>query len=379
MAQAQTSSTGQSCQRCNAWRGSLGLEPTPDCAGWATGEPCGTCYVCHVVEVFRGVRRVLRDDGVVFLNMGDSYYGAGYSNSQTLKPKDLVGIPWRVALALQADGWWLRSDIIWAKGLSFCPEYAGSVMPESVRDRPTSAHEHVFLLTKSARYFYDAEAVQEPLRRPDKLSSATPAVFGGANKHDGYNTRKHSGNEYINNPGGRNLRNVWAINPQPYPEAHFATFSEKLVRPMILAGSSAKGCCPECGAPWKRMVETDNPSKAANVGLDLLGGAAKTGNPQTSAGLHRNSGGVYSSRKILGWRPTCGCNAGDPVPQTILDPFAGAGTTGIMAAKLGRRFVGIELNESYVEMAYRRYNRTWETEVEVNGKKRVYEQVRLIP
>jgi DNA modification methylase len=221
----------------------LGSEPTPE------------EYVAHMVEVFREVRRVLRDDGVLWLNLGDCYCGAGYSNHTLeghglalredggkqkhgstalngLKPKDLVGIPWRVAFALQADGWWLRSDIVWHKP---------NPMPESVTDRPTRAHEYLFLLTKAASYYYDAEAVKEPNSSPwqlahnlryaknydnqERIDGGQPGNVNSAGKHE--------------RPGGigRNLRSVWTITTQPYKGAHYATFPTKLVEPCIKAGS----------------------------------------------------------------------------------------------------------------------------------------------
>jgi DNA modification methylase len=179
--------------------GQIGLEETPE------------AYVSALVEVFREVRRVLRDDGTLWLNLGDSY-GSG---------KQLVGIPWRVAFALQADGWYLRQDIIWHKP---------NPMPESVTDRCTKAHEYVFLLSKSARYFYDAEAVKE----------------GGAGRLDlGRMTRPEArlgGGKWSNDCGlraepGRNRRSVWTVATQPYSGAHFATFPPKLIEPCILAGS----------------------------------------------------------------------------------------------------------------------------------------------
>jgi len=277
--------------------GQIGLEPTPD------------AYITTLVAVFREVRRVLRDDGTCWLNLGDSYaatgksgggkrgekwsaIGADYTGPKGgkwrpapagLKPKDLCMIPARVALALQADGWYLRSDIIWAKGLSFCDTYAGTVMPESVTDRPTSAYEHMFLLTKQARYYYDADAVREPLGL-----GSTDAYHTQRRHSDEHQRRRpkqansmryHEQDEKIfwGNKNGRNLRNVWAINPANFSEAHFATFPMALVEPCVRAGS----------------------------------------------------------------------RAGD----TILDPFAGSGTTGIVAARHGRAFVGIELNPDYVQMA----------------------------
>jgi DNA modification methylase len=206
--------------------GQLGLEATPD------------LYVASMVQVFREVWRCLKDDGTLWLNLGDSYnsiggtVGGGKNLEErkatlrgwqdSLKPKDLVGIPWRVAFALQADGWYLRSDIIWSKN---------NPMPESVTDRPTKAHEYLFLLTKNARYYYNAEAIAEP----------SSGLTGG-----GYSLATHSARRETISGGDvgpridkdtRNRRSVWTIATQPYPEAHFATFPEKLVEPCIKAGS----------------------------------------------------------------------------------------------------------------------------------------------
>lgn len=233
----QETRQGQFCELCGAWRGCLGLEPTPD------------LYVEHLVSVFRAVRRVMRDDATLWLNLGDSYAGAGdrpagkgnergqqkkHKTPDTeigLKPKDLVGIPWRVAFALQADGWWLRSDIIWAKP---------NCMPESVRDRPTKSHEYVFLLSKSARYWYDADAVREPYHENSK--KRYDYAFGG----DGYksptkNPAARPDGVIKQNPAGRNKRTVWTIPTKPYPEAHFAAFPPALVEPCILAGCPVDG------------------------------------------------------------------------------------------------------------------------------------------
>ena len=263
----------------------IGLESTPE------------AYVARMVEVFREVRRVLRDDGTCWVNLGDSYFGTGrgpthptgfhsgenggsfptsgvYSHD-TLKSKDLVGIPWRVAFALQADGWWLRQDIIWHKP---------NPMPESVRDRCTKAHEYVFLLTKSERYFYDAEAVSE----------AVVCVRGPGNKkplkgveEDGEKHRTRAGLHKAAErwreegpPESRNRRSVWTITTKPYSGAHFAVMPPDLVKPCIKAG------CPEGG--------------------------------------------------------------------TVLDPFAGSGTTLAVAAELGRNGIGCELNPEYIGLAERR-------------------------
>ena len=253
----------------------LGLELTPE------------EYVENMVKVFREVKRVLKDDGTVWLNLGDTYNSgrdgghAGGSkqnhpkylqrsgaNVSGLKPKDLVGIPWRVAFALQADGWHLRQDIIWHKP---------NPMPESVQDRCTKSHEYIFLLTKSAKYFYDNNAISEPCDYPNE------GKWGGDNKgYDGNHTMKARNLLAYRNGEKRNKRSVWAINTKPYKDAHFAVFPPKLPELCIKAGSSE----------------------------------------------------------------------GD----TVLDPFFGSGTTGWVAQRLGRKWIGIELNPEYIKIAEKRFD-----------------------
>jgi len=279
----------------------FGLESTPE------------EYINNMVSIFREVRRVLRDDGTLWLNLGDSYAANRPGGQPTptntrnksghygvakipygLKPKDLIGIPWRVAFALQADGWYLRSDIIWHKP---------NAMPESVRDRPTKAHEYIFLLSKSERYYYEHEAIKEPAgdwgerdRSNGKYESGEVPIKGG--RHHGLKGIPKSGNierklgtarcRPNSHLGGsvpwegntRNKRTVWTVATQPFLGAHFATFPPKLIEPCILAG------CPE--------------------------------------------GGV------------------------VLDPFSGAGTTGLVALRHERQYIGIELNPEYVEMSKKR-------------------------
>jgi DNA modification methylase len=257
----------RTCRLCGAVRidSQIGLENT-------LSE-----YIATLVDVFRDVRRVLRNDGTLWLNIGDSYSDGGSgangrmrnaTNGNTtghadtkkpryildargdgLKPKDLMMVPARLAIALQDDGWYLRSDIIWHKR---------APMPESVTDRPTSAHEHVFLLTKQATYFYDSDAIREqgPGSHPR-----------GANASIIQERNDNGRILFETNPAGRNARNVWTLSPEPFPAAHFATFPTEIPRRCIRAGTSEKGCCAACGAPWRRVVERSKsnwPARVAN-------------------------------------------------------------------------------------------------------------------
>jgi DNA modification methylase len=366
--------------------GQLGLEPTPE------------AYVARMVEVFRAVRRVLRKDGTLWLNLGDSYAGSGKGGNPegspfvkqatnegslsvqgrdqavvgmvaasdrpaALKPKDLVGIPWRVAFALQADGWYLRSDIIWAKP---------NPMPESVTDRPTKSHEYLFLLTKSPRYYFDQEAVREEIGEWSKRALTSDWKRGIKNTPpgqlpQGFVPERGFGNGYGDsiNPAGRNIRSVWNIATQPFPQAHFATFPEKLVEPCIKAGTSEKGCCTTCGAGWVRISGRDNQPKASED--------KKYNSLDPRFATHRTLGERYQTQldanpvKTLGWRPACdheteiemgevdvSIGPPTPAPCLVLDPFAGSGTVGVVALRLGRSFIGIELKPEYCEMARHR-------------------------
>ena len=236
------------------------------------------------------------------------------------KPKDMIPIPWMVAMALQADGWYLRQDIIWHKP---------NPMPESVTDRCTKAHEYIFLLSKNARYYYDAEAVAEPAEKAGQILHAYNS--GAKDRKDVSDTNDRRTRISLANwnkpvPDTRNRRSVWTCATKPYPEAHFATFPPDLIIPCILAGTSEKGCCEACGSPYERVVE--------------------------------KSGGTVET---IGWQPSCKCGGEldyrlwpKPVPCTVLDPFFGSGTTGYVAESNGRRWVGIELNESYCELAKKR-------------------------
>lgn len=342
------------CGHCGAARvdPQLGLERTPD------------EYVHNLVSVFREVRRVLRDDGTLWLNLGDSYVsgtGAQVPDNKTnhttvrrpgnpnknggqsnrdgvmcvrLSPKNLVGIPWRVAFALQADGWYLRSEIIWAKP---------NPMPESVTDRPTKAHEQIFLLAKSERYYYDADAIAEPVVR-EWDENNVPVGRNGLHVEHGGQRNPQTGAGLTT----RNRRSVWTVATQPFSQAHFATFPPKLIEPCILAGS-ARQSCEHCGAPWARVVERENGHASARA-TDTYTGQAYSQSQSAPRGpkLDFGPGALGQS---LGFTPTCSCpsNTGS-ARSVVLDPFGGAGTTGLVADRLGRDATLIELNPAYAQM-----------------------------
>ena len=317
---------------------------------------CGRCYLCTMVAVFREVRRVLRPDGTCWVNMGDSYSSggrttqcdpSGNTGTATLadggarrapagiaKPKDLLLMPARLALALQADGWWVRSAIVWAKP---------NPMPESVTDRPTGAYEMVYLLTKSARYYYDADAVREPFECSGDVR---------VNTQYWQDTGKTSSSAYRKplEQSGRNLRNVWTIATAPYSDAHFATFPPALAERCIKAGTSERGCCSQCGKPWVRQTETGYIKNPNTWGKSSAGRSVVTGSNNWDGGAYPN---LCKQVTTTGWR--AGCNHDAPVaPCTVLDPFAGAGTTLLVADRLQRDAIGVELNVEYTRMAMQR-------------------------
>ena len=335
--------------------GQIGLESTP------------AEFVAALVAVMREVRRVLRPDGTLWLNLGDSYANdtkwggkgsgpesknyrsgqGGYVGQKAkrktgLKPKDLMGMPWRVALALQDDGWYLRSECIWHKP---------NPMPETVSDRPSRTHEHVFLLTRRPKYFYDAEAVKEAVSAKTLTVTTTPRKGDGtASTGEKINAwmEKHGGRYH---PQTRRMRTVWRISTRSFRGAHFATFPAALAERCIKAGTSERGVCPACGSPWRRIVERSRvatrpggDTKVAGLGPDAVG--------------NRDPLRHVSTTTTLGWEPTCRCGADlEPTPAVVLDPFAGAGTSGVAALSLGRSFVGVELNPEYAAMADRRIGR----------------------
>lgn len=318
-------------------KGQIGLEARPE------------EYVQRIVAVFTEVRRVLRHDGTLWLNVGDVYAQGGRGTSggpsSTLngarwchdeanramkargesyrrpppgfKPKDLMGLAWQVAHGLRADGWYLRQDIIWEKP---------NATPESVRDRPTRSHEYLFLLSKSEHYFYDAEAIKEPVTSGD---------------------RKRRGTET------RNRRSVWSINSASFGAelGHFATFPEDLVRPCIEAGTSRRGVCSACGAPIARRVKRIRTLDGVPAKLPAARNTDKAEPRAAKQGVGHHRIGTIT--RTTGWKPTCSCKA-PAVPAVVLDPFSGTATTGVVALKLGRSYLGLELNPQYVELSERR-------------------------
>jgi DNA modification methylase len=221
--------------------------------------------------------------------------------------------------ALRADGWYLRSDIIWAKP---------NPMPESVTDRPTKAHEYLFLLSKSARYFYDADAVREGSDHPHLAGKLQKVSY-----HDD-SAMRQDGDRVVERTSDRNKRSVWTVATQPYPGAHFATFPAKLIEPCILAGSSPKAC-GVCGAPWQRVVER------------TAMGVKPT--PKREAWQAEDDHARTQTSRTVGWEPFCG-HQDDTGQSVVLDPFAGSGTTGAVAVEHGRAFIGCELNPAYGEL-----------------------------
>lgn len=311
-------------------------------------------YVDALVAVFAEVHRVLRDDGLLFLNLGDSYntYGGNRGDSigtsratdharprlprgagltdKAARNKQLLGIPWRVALALQDWGWYLRRDCIW---------HIPNPMTESVNDRPARGHEYLFLLTKAPRYYYDRYAVASPSKhQPEGLPLGWDVLT--------------------------NLRTVWTISTRRLKEKHFAAFPEELPARCIRAGTSKVGCCPACGKCWTRIVEKrrfpTRPGRDTKLTAKADGDVGSSDtlgwNRPTAVG-NRDPRRHVTAVRFHGWSQGCRCGEIHTKPCVVLDPFSGAATTGVAAESLGRDYIGIDLNPDYHAIGGRRIAR----------------------
>lgn len=401
----------------------IGQEPTPE------------QFIQHMVEVFREAWRVLKDSGTVWLNLADTYWGgkgqsgAGWSKEnggnlnanginwaakgqtrpqdrkhEVIKPKDLVGIPWAVAFALRAEGWYLRQDIIWQKP---------NPMPESVNDRCTKAHEYIFLLSKSRDYYYDHEAIKQPmveyemLRRirekkeglDSKYELARDSRTGLADQSQTGAIRNVKRRQELAETGMANKKSVWTVATKGFDAefctacrryyagkekklirtekvieggkevkrnwcmcgrhdawvAHFATFPEELIVDCVRASTSQKGNCATCGEPWERI--TEEVEEVGHTGESETAYAAdmSAGRLASLRQAAREAGGEYEKKtRTIGWQPTCSCGDQNVVKPIVLDFFFGGGTSGIVAMAQGRDFVGLELNPDYIDLAKHR-------------------------
>lgn len=342
----------------------IGMEPTFDRHLW------------NLVRVFREVRRVLRDDGTLWLNYGDSHandekWGGGQSSQLNrrasgvtpcvphkgcrtgLPSKNLIGMAWRIAFALQADGWILRRDIIWHKR---------SPMPESARDRPTKAHEYVFLFSKSPRYFYDQEAGRESTRGSDTHGKGraphempkTMSMGEGIKNNVSFSAATWGAVQ------SRNARSVWTLSSEPFAGAHFATFPTELVARCLRPGTSLTGCCSTCGAPWRRIIERERiatrPGTGSKVSIDRRTGESLQCSYRPWAAEevgNRDPKRHVTHFQTTGWQRGCEHEV-EPVSCAVLDPFAGSGTVGVVCRRMGLNFIGIELSPEYAAMARKR-------------------------
>lgn len=359
----------------------LGSERVPDCLGWARGTNCAEqnwstgCHVCRMVLVFRELRRVLRDDGTLWLNYGDTYAaGSGsYRESRTeetitdavrgytsaykdrvarqggggqfaievdtgLAPGNTCGIPWRIAFALQADGWILRQDIIWHKP---------SAMPESVISRCTKSHEYVFMLTKSMDYYFDNNAIKENAVTSwnSKKTFGTPKAKGPLSDDQRELQRtRFADNTYHPDieQNERNKRSVWTVATEPIGGIHFAAFPTALIDPCICASTSAYGACANCGNPYMRVVRKQQLLRYRPNDYVKYQGQDGTGN-SCAASV------AGTSTQTIGWQKDCNCRTDEVVPCVVLDPFMGSGTTAQVCIERGRRAVGIDLSEEYIK------------------------------
>lgn len=378
------SSSAYPCINCVKWKGELGLEPTPE------------MFISHLADVFDAVKRVLRKDGTVWINLGDSYSGSGRGigskpdpkwekarndenkhkqdwKSVSIQAKNLCLIPSRFAIEMQNRGWILRNDIIWQKP---------NPMPSSVKDRMTNSYEHLFFFVKSKKYYYDLDAIREPhaeatfgrnergISADNKWNKGAPGSTAhtmsrprlhknlrekGQTVHSMHKNRAEKSVEPELNPLGRNLTDVWLIATEALRDEHYAAYPQKLCERPIKAGCPVE-ICVKCGKPRERMVI--NPLPPTEVLTNTRKDADESINKINKDGVARGSGQEYDNwRKnnppiTTGWTD-CGCEK-DFEPGTVLDPFCGSGTTLLVARRLGRRSIGIDLK--YQEIALRRLN-----------------------
>lgn len=347
-------------------------------------------FLAKTVEWAREVHRVLHPSGTLWLNVGDSYnssmtrgtygdqskhgyqpHGVKRRRIEDLHPKNLIGQPWRTAFALQNLGFILRSDIIWHKP---------NPMPSSVRDRPTSSHEYLFLFSKRGRYFYNQDAIREPLKdfeankkqllyqqkkRAEKAEQKPDDVFHSCS--DAFKASEEAVEAAITR--GANKRTVWSISTEAFPDAHYATFPRALVEPVVLAGSSEAGCCPKCYAP---LVQD-------RISTDVMEDHGSERKRADAPGAEVSETSVFRTGKIRvyvqgDWIPTCKHEFDQPIPCTVLDPYSGSGTTGVVANNLGRNFIGIDLSPDSVDMSMNRIFKLSKTPLFTDFSKEIYEE-----
>jgi DNA modification methylase len=303
-------------------------------------------YIKRLVEIMGEVKRVLRKDGTCWFNIGDGYNNSsgfertsdwkregrkgGSSDKKafkhsSIKTKDLIGMPWRLAFAFQEAGWYLRCDVVWGKS---------NPMPDGAKDRPTRGHEYIFLLTKSSKYFYDYYAVLENTdEHPDKEQGFGANVQEGTFRQDQERSFQHYGK--------RNMRSVWKTSVASFKGKHYATFPLKLIDPCIKAGTSEYGCCVNCGTPWVRKfekiekeIEKEGTKKHTESGSNLF--------PEIKV---KKEYKLYLVER--GWQKQCTCETDEVKSCIVLDPFSGMATTGLASIRYKQNYVGIELNKEY--------------------------------
>lgn len=403
--QGNHTDNGKFCMKCWAWHGQLGNEPNPG------------LYLNHLALIFKEIKRVLRPDGVCWLNIGDTWWGSGSTgcrseNNLFLKPLDMCLIPGMLASMLRSEGWYIRSEVIWSKkntmpesvngwrwerhkvkkgnrgrkqsrlkdhfqdhsgenlttdaiwencpGCHKCEKHNGYILKKGSW-RPTDSHEVIWMLTKTDSYYCDKDAVieeyTEPLNRwggPELKKDTSKTTEYKDFQNIGYSSAFRIGRPMRPDDRGRNLRSVWSFATILYHESHFAVFPKKLPEICIKSSTSEKGCCPKCGTPWARVTFNEKPfdvgriEESRNIGQQQRKSLPSKERDENGAGWSSNN------PVTIGWMPSCNCNAGDPVPCTVLDPFAGSGTVLLVAKTLNRFAIGYEVSEKYCKLIVKR-------------------------